>query len=230
MKIYTGNTMEKFCKTYYCDTSFLIGNEELIEKRISEVDEERRARIVRARFADTKADILAGGLIINAALKAACGIEDPKVYRNEYGKLYLEGRDDVFFNISHSGTMVICTVSDVECGVDIEDANAPHEIMGMARRFLSVLELDSVMLSDNPNRAFCRLWTLRESYVKMRGLGFNIGLSTLKCDFHRGRAKMIEGGKEQNDAFFRELHGIPGYQASVCLKEERENTVHKIEI
>jgi len=89
---------------------------------------------------------------------------------------------------------------------------------------------DSVMLSDDPNRAFCRLWTLRESYVKMRGLGFNIGLSTLKCDFHRGRAKMIEGGKEQDDAFFRELHGIPGYQASVCLKEERENTVHKIEI
>lgn len=222
--------MENFCKTYYADTSVFIKEEGLIEKRLSEVDESRRARIERARFADTKADILAGGLIITAALRDACGITEYSTERNKFGKLYLTSHPDVFFNISHSGTLIMCTVSDVECGVDVEDVNAPHEIMGLSSRFLSTLECNSVMMSEDPNRAFCRLWTLRESYVKMRGRGFDIGLSTLKCEFHRGKATIFEAGKEQTDAHFKELHGIVGYQASVCTMGERENTVKKIEL
>ena len=222
--------MEKFCKVYYADTSAFINDPSLIEKRMEEVDESRRERIGRARFADTKADILGGGLIIKAALREACGITKFKTEKNEFGKLYLLSHPNVFFNISHSGTKVICAVSDVECGVDIEDVNAPHEIMELSSRFLSTLESDAVMMSENPNRAFCRLWTLRESYVKMRGRGFDIGLSTLKCDFHRGKASMYEGGVLQKDAFFKEIYGVIGYQASVCLKEERENSVKRVEI
>lgn len=222
--------MEKFCKTYYADISSFIDDEELIKERLYEVDEERRARIERARFADTKADILASGLIIKAALKEACGIASFELERNQFGKLYLKSEPSVFFNVSHSGKTVICTVSDVECGVDIEDLSAKHEIMGMASRFLSNLECNAVMISEDPNRAFCRLWTIRESYVKMRGRGFDIGLSTMKCDFHRGKATMIEGGKVQNDAYFHEIYGIIGYQATVCTIEERENTVKRIKL
>ena len=85
-----------------------------------------------------------------------------------------------------------------------------------------------MMMSDDQNRAFCRLWTLRESYVKMRGRGFDIGLSTLRCDFHRGVASIYEGGELQTDAHFHELRGISGYQASVCTKEERENSLKKM--
>lgn len=222
--------MEKFCKVYYADLSALIKDPSLIEKRMEEVGEDRRERIARARFADTKADILGGGLIIKAALVQACGITKFKTEKNEFGKLYLTSHPNVFFNISHSGTKVICAVSDVECGVDIEDVNAPHDVMKLSSRFLSTLESDAVMMSENPNRAFCRLWTLRESYVKMRGRGFDIGLSTLKCDFHRGKASMYEGGVLQEDAYFKEIYGVIGYQASVCLKEERDVEVKRIEI
>lgn len=222
--------MENICKIYYADTSAFINDPSLIEKRMNEVDEGRRERIARARFDDTKADILGGGLIIKAALHQACGITKFKTERNEFGKLYLSSHPDVFFNISHSGTKVICAVSDVECGVDIEDVNAPHDVMQLSSRFLSTLESDAVMMSENPNRAFCRLWTLRESYVKMRGRGFDIGLSTLRCDFHRGKASIYEGGVLQEDAFFKEIYGVIGYQASVCLKEERDVEVKRIEI
>ena len=222
--------MEKFCKIYYADTDVFVGNGDLIQKRLGEVDEERRERVMRARFDDVKADVLAGGLIIKAALNDACGITDFQTTKNEFGKLYLASHPEVFFNISHSGTKVICAVSDVECGIDIEDVNAPHDIMKLSSRFLSTLESDAVMMSENPNRAFCRLWTLRESYVKMRGRGFDIGLSTLRCDFHRGKASMYEGGVLQEDAFFKEIYGVIGYQASVCLKEERDVEVKRVEI
>lgn len=220
--------MEKFCKTYYADFSAFIENEDLILSRMGEVDEARRARIERARYAHTKAELLAGGLIVKAALSDALGIADFKTEKNEFGKPYLVSHPDVFFNVSHSGTCVICTVSDVECGVDIEDAGAPHEIMAMAQRFMSTLEMNAMMMSEDPNRAFCRLWALRESYVKMRGRGFDIGLSTLRCDFHRGKASILENNVVQTDAHFHELRGIPGYVASVCTKEERDNTVKKL--
>lgn len=220
--------MEKFSKTYYCDTSFLSDNPELIESRKSEVDEGRQSRIDKARFSDTKADILAGGLIIRYALKDAFGIENAVIETNEFGKPYCKDHPEAHFNISHSGHIIICVTSDVECGVDIEDLSVEHPVMNLANRFLSTLEANAVVLSEDPNKAFCRLWTLRESYVKMRGKGFNIGLSTLRCDFHRGVASMIEQNVVQKDAFFHELKGIPGYQASVCTVEERENTVHKI--
>ena len=222
--------MEKFLTTYYADISQFINDPSLIAARLGEVDEGRRDRIARARFDDTKAEILCGGLMIKKALFDACGIADPVIMKNEFGKPYLSDRHDVFFNISHSGSVVLCSVSDVECGVDVEDLSAEHPIMELSSRFLSDLESAAVMMSADPNRAFCRLWTLRESYVKMRGRGFDIGLSTLKCDFHRGAASISENGVVQSDAHFRELYGIIGYQASVCTAEERENRVKKIEL
>lgn len=222
--------MEKFCKIYYADTDIFVGNGDLIQNRLGEIDEERRERVMRARFNDVKADVLAGGLIIKAALNDACGITDFQTRKNEFGKLYLSSHPDVFFNISHSGTKIVCAVSDVECGVDIEQVGADHKIMELSARFLSTLESNAVMMSEDPDRAFCRLWTLRESYVKMRGRGFDIGLSTLRCDFHRGKASIYEGGVLQEDAFFKEISGIMGYQASVCLKEERDVSAKKVEI
>ena len=220
--------MEKFCKTYYADFSAFMENEELLASRLCEVDEDRRARIERARYAHTKAELLASGLIVPSALKDAAGITEIKTVKNKFGKPYLSSRPEIFFNVSHSGKCVICTVSDVECGVDIEDVSAPHEMMALAQRYMSALEVSAMMMSEDPNAAFCRLWTLRESYVKMRGRGFDIGLSTLRCDFHRGKASILEGGVVQTDAFFHELRGIYGYVASVCTAAERENSVKKL--
>lgn len=220
--------MKKFCKTYYADFSAFAENEELIKSRLENVDGDRLARIERARYVQTKAEVLAGGLIVSAALADAFGIGEYSTEKNEFGKPYLTSHPEIFFNVSHSGNIVLCAVSDVECGIDVEDVTAPHDIMELAQRYMSALEVSAMMMSEDKNRAFCRLWTLRESYVKMRGRGFDIGLSTLRCDFHRGKASIYEGGVLQTDAFFKELYGIPGCQASLCLKEERENTVKKI--
>lgn len=90
----------------------------------------------------------------------------------------------------------------MECGVDIEKIEASHNMMGIANRFFSLPEYNAMLLSQNPKEAFCRLWTLRESYVKMRGTGFDIGLSTLRCDFHRGVCSIYQDEILQTDAFF----------------------------
>ena len=85
-----------------------------------------------------------------------------------------------------------------------------------------------MLMSHNPKEAFCRLWTLRESYVKMRGMGFAIGLSTLRCDFHRGVCTMYEKEVPQNDAFFRELREIEGYRGAVCTLGEASHSLQSV--
>ncbi len=216
-----------YAKTYYTNFSELL-SEDAVSSRLDKVSEARRERIACAKRLETKASLLAGELLIREALKASHGIENPVIAVGEYGKPYLPDEPNVHFNLTHSGTFAVCTVSDTDCGVDIEQISKPHEIMAVANRFFSTKELAAMLMSPNQNEAFCRLWTLRESYVKMRGKGFEIGLSTLKCDFHRGVCSIYESGILQKDASFHEWKTVPDYRISVCTKGEAEHTVEKI--
>ena len=216
-----------YAKTYYTNFSDFYA-EEIINTRISEISEEKQERIKTVKRTETKASLLAGELLIRAALKNAHGLENVKIAVDAHGKPYLPDHPEIHFNLSHSGNIAVCTVSDVPCGVDIEQISKPHEVMAMANRFLSMKEHAAVLMSPNPNEAFCRLWTLRESYVKMRGLGFEIGLSTLKCDFHRGICSIYEKNALQEDAKFHEWKTVPDFRISVCTKGDAEHTIEKI--
>ena len=211
-------------KTYYADFSKLMSAENR-EPFLSLITEERRARIETCKREETKASLLASELLLREVLRANYGITELNLKTNEYGKPYLSDRDDLYFSLSHSGTTVICTVSNVECGADIEKIDKNHEVMNVANKFFSTPEYSAMFLSPNPKEAFCRLWTLRESYVKMRGKGFNIGLSTLRCDFRRGACSLYEGGILQADAKFKEFKNVLGYRISVCTKGECEHEI-----
>ncbi len=216
-----------YAKTYYTEFSALLSPEAL-EQKLPLVPPERQARIETAKRPETKASLLAAGLLLNTVMKQEYGISAFEVATASHGKPYLVGRGDIHFNLSHSGTVAVCTVSDTEVGVDIEKTEAPHDMMGVANRFFSLLECNAMLMSHNPKEAFCRLWTLRESYVKMRGMGFAIGLSTLRCDFHRGVCTMYEKEVPQNDAFFRELREIEGYRGAVCTLGEASHSLQSV--
>ena len=212
-----------YAKTYYLNISFLRSNE-AINTYIDRVSPERKQRIETTKRAETKASLLGAGLLLDEVLKKSYGLTDIELETNEYGKPSLKNHPEIHFNLSHSGDVVILTVSDTECGVDIESTQRPHEAMGVANRFFSRNEYAAMVLSADPNEAFCRLWTLRESYVKMRGKGFAIGLSTLKCDFRRGVCTISQDNLPQTDAFFKEFRDIPGYRVSVCTNEPAEHS------
>lgn len=213
-----------YAKTYYLDIAFL-RSEEAIANYIDRVSPERRLRIETTRRLETKASLLGAGLLLDEVLKKSFGLSNIEIQTNEYGKPFLKNHPEIHFNLSHSGGVVVLTVSDTECGVDIESTAKPHEAMGVANRFFSRNEYAAMVLSADPNEAFCRLWTLRESYVKMRGKGFAIGLSTLKCDFHRGVCTIYQDNLPQTDAFFKEFRDIHGYRVAVCTNEAAEYSI-----
>lgn len=83
------------------------------------------------------------------------------------------------FNLSHSGGLVTCAVCrDRDVGVDVEDTERSSATQDIATRFFASTEVAA--LSALPNVAqrqrFFIYWTLKESYIKARGLGLALPL------------------------------------------------------
>ena len=95
----------------------------------------------------------------------------------EHGKPYLALPSAPHFTLSHSGNYVMCAVSDIPAGCDTERIPGPDRLqalMRVAAKYYTEKEQAALAACpDDVSRAllFCRLWTLKESYVKCTGKG-----------------------------------------------------------
>ena len=117
-------------------------------------------------------------------LEKEYGITEMPVFAmNEYGKPFLSGHTDIWFNISHSQKTVVCAVADRPVGVDIQDIRPLN--MRVGEKFMTEAEeaaVKSITDPDELNRELCRLWCIKESYGKMTGKGFGEGFKKVETD------------------------------------------------
>lgn len=132
-----------------------------IEAFLSKVSPARREKTLRLAGDDDKRRSLGVELLL---IKAA-GRDDYVLSKNE--KPYFPD-NEVFFSLAHCGDYAVCAVSDVPVGVDIELPRAGDA--RLAKRFFQPDEAALVYAADDPDREFCRLWTLKESYIKYADL------------------------------------------------------------
>ena len=83
----------------------------------------------------------------------------PEIEKTPNGKPFFPTRPDVHFSLSHSKTHVLCALSDVPVGVDIE---SPRQISARATAYFATPEELALF---NP----LDLWVLKESYIKLIG-------------------------------------------------------------
>jgi 4'-phosphopantetheinyl transferase len=82
------------------------------------------------------------------------------------------------FNLSHSSELVVCAVRlKGALGVDTEHLkrDVPLSIAKSYFAISEVREMADLSPAQQPER-FLRLWTLKESYVKARGMGLSLPL------------------------------------------------------
>jgi 4'-phosphopantetheinyl transferase len=99
---------------------------------------------------------------------------------NAYGRPYLEEHSWLRFNLSHAKGMIVCLVSrQREVGVDVENlSRKSSNLIGIADRFFApkeVMALHALPESEQMTRFFT-YWTLKESYIKARGMGLSLPL------------------------------------------------------
>jgi 4'-phosphopantetheinyl transferase len=115
---------------------------------------------------------------------------------NRYGRPEIAGPAGVpplRFNLSHTKGLVACIVAlDREVGIDVENIGRPGSYVDLAHRYFSTSEAAHVasLPVDGQQEAFFDYWTLKEAYIKARGMGLALPLGEFA--FHVGDATTIE--------------------------------------
>lgn len=94
---------------------------------------------------------------------------------NSHGKPFLK---DIpyYFSVSHSGNLIAFVFSEELVGIDIECAKKSR--LKVAERFFTSNEYNYILNSKNPEHEFYRIWTAKESYIKMLGTGLSKSLKS----------------------------------------------------
>ncbi len=201
-------------KVYTADVSAL-ENKALFTRLYNGVSAERRAKTDRMVFGKDKRLSLGAGALLEAAL-AAEGVTDLTFTTEHNKKPRLANRNDISFNISHSGTKVMCAVSDRDIGCDVERITDID--MEIARRFFFNEEYVSLMnCADKSERndLFFRYWTLKESFMKVTGLGFRLALDDF-CIILGENDIAVRQSVDGRRYCFREYFQDDGYRYAVC--------------
>ena len=92
-----------------------------------------------------------------------------------HGKPALSDSFSPHFNISHSGKYAVCALSEVPCGIDIQEKKElrNHRIF---EKILSEKEQDEVLFSTDQAAAFYKYWARKESFLKLTGQGITVDL------------------------------------------------------
>ncbi len=181
---------------------------------LNTISAERKQRIMKYLKVQDRKRCLGAGLLLNKVLPRY-GVLPANVRIRADGKPELDG---VFFNLSHSGNIVICAVSEKEIGCDIEKVEKTPE--GVSERFFCPSETAYIQAgigSERDNRFF-RIWTMKESYIKMTGEGMNLSFECFEFlidDFKK--VKVCRKGNILSCHIME--YDIPGYKTTVCAEE-----------
>lgn len=183
------------------------------------LSKERQEKILRYKQEHSRKQGLGAALLLKHVLNAH-GLSMDNITYGKNGKPQIEG---LHFNLSHSGDVVICAVSDKEVGCDIEKISDVKE--GIADRFFTEKEvgyLNSFSIIEK-QQEFFRLWTIKESYMKLTGEGMSLPLSGFEVIIGEGIQIYREG--QLCPCVIKEYE-IEGYKLAVCaLEEEFEEVI-----
>jgi 4'-phosphopantetheinyl transferase len=118
--------------------------------------------------------------------------QDWRFKLNDYGKPIASPECGLRFNLSNSPGLVVCLIArETEVGVDVEPCACAAEIAKLAPTVFSSQELVQLEALRGPERLdrALRLWTLKEAYIKARGMGLSLPLK--KFSFLFGGAEGI---------------------------------------
>lgn len=132
--------------------------------------EKRREKCLRLRQKRDRENCVISYMILKQALKEN-GVENFELDTDENGKPFIKN-SEWYFNISHCREGVAVVLSRSPAGIDIQDIGPYKE--AVARRVCSPAEIELIENSENADREFTRIWTLKESAAKCDGKGIKI--------------------------------------------------------
>jgi 4'-phosphopantetheinyl transferase len=125
--------------------------------------------------------------------------------RNRYGRPFISyprSATPLHFSLSHTDSFVACAVSPCErIGIDVETIDRRAAYLEIARAFFSPEELDDLNSLPAPQQKdrFFDLWTLKEAYVKARGMGLQLPLNEFSIHVAPERKPRVTYSRDLGD-------------------------------
>ena len=154
--------------------------------------------------------------------------------KNEYGRPHIVNDSDaarsLSFNITHTdGLIVLAVASDRVLGVDAENTQTRPVSTGLADSFFAPEEAAALRGVDPAHwqRRFFEYWTLKESYIKARGMGLSIPLDKFSFQFPADDDVELYVHPEQQDTASRwrfwQFSLEPSYVAALCVERAADD-------
>ena len=162
-------------------------------------------------------------LLISAFKHIGTDITEDDISTDAKGKPYIDN-SKVFFNISHCDGLAVCALSEHPVGVDCECVRKVSP--AVMKKCFGSSEIDYVDNSNDKNEAFSRIWTLKESYVKMTGNGISSDITDKCYDLSEGKV-LFDSGAEflHYDCLFDGER----YFISISEKTDNNNRINLIQ-
>ena len=152
-------------KIYIANISYFRNIDLYSIENLDIITDSRKKRVQDFKRIDDKLRCFVAGLMLNYVCNVT---NDNQIFYNKNNKPYLKN-SNIYFNISHSGDYVVLAIADKEIGIDIEEI-AP--ISDSVAKKVFTKEENLWLLKQNNLEAFYKLWTAKESIMKVTGEGF----------------------------------------------------------
>lgn len=176
--------------------------------------QDERARIRRYRFEVDRIQHLVTRALVRASLARHRDVApaDWRFLDGAHGRPQVDPPCGLRFNATNTKTLVVCAVAEsAEVGIDAEPRARAESILEVAPTVFSDSELAQLRAAEGDPEASreraLALWTLKEAYIKARGVGLGLALRKVTLDFMPGGAIALrtEAGVDPDPARWRFL-------------------------
>lgn len=155
---------------------------------VAQLDQAEKDRYHRFLFEKDRHHFLAAHVLVRMALShyVDLPLDHWRFTSNEFGRPEIVGTTDTLplrFNLSHTRGLVVCVVThDMDCGIDAEHIRPLPSYLAIARRMFTEREYDYMtgVAQDQQYETFFKIWTLKEAYIKARGMGLSLDMATFE--------------------------------------------------
>jgi 4'-phosphopantetheinyl transferase len=195
--------------------------------------EREKAQEQRFHFAADRRRYLVARALVRTTLSRYTSIDPAALIfsANAYGKPHIEETQSelsqLTFNLSHTqGLIALAITKTLAIGVDVESVCARPNPFGIAENYFSPDEITEFnrVSPDQKTTRFYEFWTLKESYIKARGLGLSIPLNKfsfrLQSDNDIGFFVTPELSDDARRWRFWQLQVDPNHLLAICSEND----------
>ncbi len=149
----------------------------------------------------------------------SCPPEDIDFESNEYGRPEVsQPQTSLRFNLTHTqGLIGIVLTHKIDCGIDVESSHKDRKTLELVNHVFAPQEISAFeqLQGQAQDRRFYQYWTLKEAFIKARGMGLSLALDSFYFDIDTSNNINTESsqisigfnqsfGEQPNDWFFKQ--------------------------